>query len=126
MCYEFFISSALFIASASILMVIASGVFSLKLSALLMYGCFTMWYFSLSRWLSRLSLKIIRIFPFSIPNFGFAEDAHVRHSSNEFDLCSHSIASFNFQFSIFNFQFSIFNSPKRLVISFLHGFDVIV
>lgn len=25
---------------------------------------------------------------------GFAEDAHARHSSNKFDLCTHSTASF--------------------------------
>ena len=39
---------------------------------------------------------IIFIFSF----FDFTEDAHVRHSSNEFDLCTRSIASFIFSFFI--------------------------
>ncbi len=31
---------------------------------------------------------------FSFIIFGFAEDAHARQSSNKFDLCTHSTASF--------------------------------
>ena len=56
-------------------------------------------------------------FKFLIFNFGFAEDAHAQHSSNKFDLCTHSIASFNFQLSTFNFQFSI----KNMCLSFIYS-----
>jgi len=34
------------------------------------------------------------LFWFQIIIFGFAEDAHARHSSNKFDLCTRSTASF--------------------------------
>jgi len=48
-------------------------------------------------------------FQLSTLNCGFAEDAHARHSSNKFDLCTHSIASFNCQLSTVNSQLSTLN-----------------
>ena len=36
---------------------------------------------------------------FSLFTVGFAEDAHARHSSNKFDFCTRSIASFTFHFN---------------------------